>query len=107
MEMTLTEKEEYELRIKNMQSKIDYLREQREKLTTYAKKYEPLTVDKLREQMEVLQFLDGSSSLDGVWFGEEHPKALQGKYWWRKRLHRAFDIAFHGIKEKYNEKNEM
>lgn len=43
--MTLTEKEEYELRIKNMQSKIDYLREQRENLTTYAKKYEPLMVD--------------------------------------------------------------
>ena len=47
MEMTLTEKEEYELRIKNMQSKIDYLREQRENLTTYAKKYEPLTDEQI------------------------------------------------------------
>lgn len=47
--MTLTEKEEYELRIKNMQSKIDYLRQQRENLTTYAKKYEPLTDEQIKK----------------------------------------------------------
>ena len=55
--MTLTEKEEYELRIKNMQSKIDYLREQRENLTTYAKKYEPLTDEQIDEVLDTMKLL--------------------------------------------------
>ena len=40
--MTLTEKEEYKLTIKNLQSKIDYLRDQREILTKYGTR-KPLT----------------------------------------------------------------
>ena len=43
--MTLNEKEEYELTIKNMQSKIDWLRDQRKLMDTYGKKYKPLMVD--------------------------------------------------------------
>jgi hypothetical protein len=34
---------------------------------------------------ELIEFLDGSGPLDGVWFGEEHP-TLKGKFWWRKYL---------------------
>lgn len=72
--------------------------------TKYASWVEPLyTTPPQRkpltdEQIEMLQFLDGSRPLDGVWFGEEHPKQ-RGEYWWRKHLHRAFDEAAHGIKE--------
>lgn len=47
--MTQTEKEQYELTIKNMQSKIDWLRDQRKLLDTYGKKYEPLTDDEMWE----------------------------------------------------------
>lgn len=34
---------------------------------------------------EVLAFLIGSSTLDGVWFGERHP-TKQGAFWWREYL---------------------
>ena len=46
--MTLTEKEEYELRIKNMQSKIDWLRDQRKLMDTYGTR-KPLTDEQVRE----------------------------------------------------------
>lgn len=71
--MTLNEKEEYEIRIKNMQSKIDYLREQRENLTTYAKKYEPLTDEKI----------------DAIWFEDLTLDHIE-------RIHKV--LAAHGIK---------
>lgn len=51
---TLTEKEQYELTIKNMQSKIDWLRDQRKLLDTYGKKYEPLT----------------DEQIDSIWFDD-------------------------------------
>lgn len=34
---------------------------------------------------EVLRFLNGSGEIEGVGFGERHPKE-PGLYWWRKRL---------------------
>lgn len=37
---------------------------------------------------EVAAFLDGSSTLDGVAFGERHPTE-PGAYWWRKHLSAA------------------
>lgn len=51
---TLTEKEQYELTIKNMQSKIDWLRDQRKLMDTYGKKYEHLT----DEQIDAIWFDD-------------------------------------------------
>lgn len=34
---------------------------------------------------EALSFLRGEGSLDGVWFGEDHPTERE-KFWWRKHL---------------------
>lgn len=34
---------------------------------------------------EFVQFLNGAGPLDGVWFGDEHPK-YKGKFWWRAFL---------------------
>jgi hypothetical protein len=36
-------------------------------------------------KLELLDFLSGIAALDGVWFGDEHPKYM-GKYWWRRYL---------------------
>lgn len=33
----------------------------------------------------IIQFLCGSHSFEGVWFGEKHPNRI-GKFWWRKIL---------------------
>jgi hypothetical protein len=33
----------------------------------------------------IIKFLLGEDSLDGVWFGEKHPTE-QGNFWWRKHL---------------------
>lgn len=35
--------------------------------------------------IEIVNFLNGVSPLDGVHFGEDHPTE-RGKYWWRKHL---------------------
>lgn len=34
---------------------------------------------------EVTEFLLGNAPLDGVWFGERHPKEV-GAFWWRAYL---------------------
>lgn len=77
--MTLNEKEEYELRIKNMQSKIDYLLEQRANLTTYAKKYTPLTDEEIAQSLKQYGELIDTSH----------------EFW--KKIARAIESA-HGIK---------
>jgi len=33
----------------------------------------------------IIQFLEGSHSYEGVWFGEKHPKR-KGMFWWRPIL---------------------
>ena len=33
----------------------------------------------------IIEFLCGSHSFDGVWFGENHPTE-EGRYWWRSHL---------------------
>lgn len=33
----------------------------------------------------IIQFLNGSHSIDGIWFGEKHPKK-EGAFWWRNNL---------------------
>ena len=38
--------------------------------------------------LEVVDFLLGAAPLEGVWFGEKHPKE-PGSYWWRSRLRDA------------------
>lgn len=59
---TLTEKEQYELTIKNMQSKIDWLRDQRKLMDTYGKKYEPLTDEQIASMWQQYNPLQGISS---------------------------------------------
>lgn len=34
---------------------------------------------------DVIKFLLGKGSIDGVWFGEKHP-AYEGNFWWRNHL---------------------
>lgn len=34
---------------------------------------------------DIIKFLLGEESFDGVWFGEKHPTE-QGDFWWRKHL---------------------
>uniref|UniRef100_UPI004048916E hypothetical protein n=1 Tax=Roseivirga sp. TaxID=1964215 RepID=UPI004048916E len=34
---------------------------------------------------DIIKFLLGEDSFDGVWFGENHPTE-QGAFWWRKHL---------------------
>lgn len=34
---------------------------------------------------DIIKFLLGEDSFDGVWFGEKHPNE-QGAFWWRKHL---------------------
>ena len=34
---------------------------------------------------DIIKFLLGEESFDGVWFGEKHPTE-QGAFWWRKYL---------------------
>ena len=34
---------------------------------------------------EMLDFLHGLCALDGVWFGDDHPK-YRGRFWWRVLL---------------------
>ena len=36
----------------------------------------------------IIQFLQGSHSFDGVWFGDKHPTE-EGLFWWRKHLSEA------------------
>ncbi len=48
----------------------------------------------------IIQFLDGSHSYEGVWFGEKHPKR-KGQFWWRSILREYFkkqivDAVNHG-----------
>ena len=38
----------------------------------------------VRLDLKVLKFLLGIAPLDGVWFGEEHPK-VRGRFWWRSK----------------------
>jgi hypothetical protein len=45
----------------------------------------PLQADARKVPQEVIDFLCGAAPLDGVWFGDRHPKE-KGAYWWRKRL---------------------
>jgi hypothetical protein len=40
----------------------------------------------------VVRFLCGEGPMDGVWFGEPHPRE-RGKYWWRKYLRAATSPA--------------
>lgn len=37
----------------------------------------------------IIEFLCGTNSYDGVWFGQKHPK-LDGTYWWRAVLKAYF-----------------
>lgn len=39
----------------------------------------------------VIEFLLGEKSLDGVWFGDKHPK-LAAPFWWRKHLRNCASI---------------
>ena len=75
--MTLTEKEEYKLTIKNLQSKIDYLREQRENLTTYAKKYKPLTDEQVQKILEDTGYSGTGDEVDFI-CGLRHGEAAHG-----------------------------
>jgi len=45
----------------------------------------PLQVDACKVPMEVVTFLRGAGTLDGVWFGNRHPTE-RGEFWWRKWL---------------------
>ena len=36
-------------------------------------------------EKDIIKFLLGEDSFDGVWFGEKHPTE-QGAFWWRKHL---------------------
>lgn len=36
----------------------------------------------VRLPLKVLRFLLGIAPLEGVWFGEDHPKR-PGRFWWR------------------------
>ena len=54
------------------------------------------------EQMAVLNFMLGADELDGVWFGDRHPKE-KDSFWWRNRLRNAFQDA--DIEAKLKEKN--
>jgi hypothetical protein len=38
----------------------------------------------------IIQFLDGSHSYEGVWFGEDHPKHKGKRFWWRPILSEYF-----------------
>ncbi len=55
---------------------------------------EPLT----DEQKDIINFLLGASDIDDVWFGDKHPTE-KGQFWWRNRLDKAFQGAYHNIKE--------
>lgn len=39
---------------------------------------------------DIIKFLLGEESFDGVWFGEKHPTD-QGAFWWRKHLRQFID----------------
>ena len=54
------------------------------------------------EQRAVLNFMLGADELDGVWFGDRHPKE-KDSFWWRNRLRNAFQDA--DIEAKLKEKN--
>ena len=45
-------------------------------------KFNPVTKN---EDGTIVEFLLGSRSYEGVWFGEEHPR-LDGRFWWRPIL---------------------
>lgn len=40
---------------------------------------------------EVVAFLCGEATLDGVWFSERHPTE-RGAFWWRKHLRAAASL---------------
>ncbi len=50
------------------------------------------------EQKDIINFLLGASDIDDVWFGDKHPTE-KGQFWWRNRLDKAFQGAYHNIKE--------
>ena len=41
---------------------------------------------------DILKFLLGEGSLDGVWYGDKHPTE-QGMFWWRKHLRQYLEQA--------------
>lgn len=41
--------------------------------------------DKHKRDGTIEQFLKGTHSFDGVWFGEKHP-VHKGEFWWREFL---------------------
>lgn len=47
------------------------------------------------QQYAMMAFLTGEAPLDGVWFGERHPKE-KGMFWWRKHLRYAFPELLSG-----------
>ena len=72
--------------------------EEAEKRHTAPPQRKPLT----DEQITVLNFMLGADDMDGVWFGEQHPKE-EGAFWWRNLLRNAFQDA--AIEAKLREKN--
>jgi hypothetical protein len=66
----------------------------------------------------IIQFLNGSHSYEGVWFGERHPNR-QGNFWWRsilnewqaERMHSEEEVLdillkFDNFKEVYHAKGK-
>ena len=47
----------------------------------------------------IIQFLHGSHSFDGVWFGEPHP-IIKGQFWWRRFLPQPHTEAINSLSNK-------
>lgn len=48
---------------------------------------------------DIIKFLLGEDSFDGVWFGEKHPTE-EGAFWWRKHLrqfHESQALRIHDV----------
>lgn len=41
----------------------------------------------------IIQFLHGSHSFEGVWFGDKHPEK-KGLFWWRKELDKYIEAKW-------------
>lgn len=52
--------------------------------------------DKQSTDGTIFEFLHGSHSFNGIWFGEPHP-ILKGNFWWRKFLPTQQDKAAHTV----------
>jgi len=87
----------FEIGVANSQTEINKelsqenyrLLEELSRLRSLVKAAEPSQPERTAELPDVIKFLLGEGSLNGVWYGDPRPDNEKGNFWWRKYLRKA------------------